>query len=220
MARTYYPFGYWPPRSLAGWHWPNISSGHRVYRGVGGLSNVDFSSPVGFAQADATSLSLPGLGHTPSTRYTYVVRPVAGNGWLITPDASCAVEFETDADSDWLGERPAPVEWLRAQVQAAGSIELSWSWRKPHGGSAPDDFRLYHADGPGIAPGSAQATVAYTADGRYSHVFSLGDGQTCYFAVTARNSEGVESHLSDVIGPYLADATAPAAPTVSVSTTL
>jgi hypothetical protein len=219
MTRTYYPFAYWPLRSLPGWHWPNIGNGHRVYRGVGGLSNVDFSAPVAFAQADATSIALVGTGHAALTRYTYVVRPVAGNGWLETPDGSCAVEFETGADGDWLGARPAPVEWIRAEIKAAGGIELSWSWRRPYGGSGPMDFCLYHAGVPAIVAGDPQATATYTADGRYSHTFSLSGGQTYYFAVTARDGEGVESHLSDVIGPYLADATPPDAPTVSVSTT-
>lgn len=219
MAKTSFPFGAWPPRCWPGWHWPGISSGHRAYRGVGTLANVDFDVPVGFGQADSVSLLLTGLGHAVSTVYTYVVRPVAGNAWLETQDLSCRCEFETDASADWLGSRPTPVEWLDADVIDGGRVRLRWRWRKAYGGDEPHDFGLYYSAGPEVTAGSPQATEPYTREGDYSHTFTLSDGQTYWFAVTARTSEGTESHLSRIIGPYLADAAAPPAPTVTVSTT-
>lgn len=219
MAKTAFAFGAWPPKSLPGWHWPNMSAGHRVYRGIGGLSEVDFDEPVGFAQADSTSISLAGLGHGLATRYTYAVRPVCGNGWLETPDHSCTTEFETDASGEAMGQRPGAVEWLDAVVGPGGEIRLVWRWRRPYGGLEPADFCLYCATGPDIVQGSPQATETYVAEGEYSHTFCLTDGQSYYFAVAARTAGAVESHLSSVIGPYLADATAPGAPSVVVSTT-
>ncbi len=218
MAKTYFPFGYWPLRYLPGFYWPSISHGHRVYRGTGGLGNVDWTTPVGFAQADAESIALSGLGHDASARYTYAVRPVAGNGWLEAPDVSNTCEFETDASADWLGNRPTPVEWLDAIVEAGGKIDLSWSWRTPYGGAAPEEFALYCSTSPYITPGAPEATESFVSDGGYSHTFCLTDGQSYWFAVTTRKA-GVESHLSAVIGPYVADAAAPGAPTVSVSAT-
>jgi len=217
MAGASHPFGAWPPGGLPGWHWPNLSHGHRVYRGVGSLANVDFTAAVGIAQCNAASIALAGVGHAASTRFTYVVRPVAGNGWLETPDISCACEFETGDDGDWLGNRPAPVEWLAAAVGAGGSVRLSWSWRRPRGGAEPTEFGLYCSTGPGISPGSPDVTVPYGSEGESSHTFSLADGQSYWFAVTARSPEGVESHLSKIIGPHVADALSPAAPVVRVS---
>ena len=219
MAKTAFAFGAWPPRCLPGWHWPNMSHGYRVYRGLGGLSQADFAVPVGFAQAGATSLTLAGLGHEASARYTYVVRPVCGNGWIETPDQSCAVELETDASGQWTGQRPDAVEWLDAAVGSGGDIHLRWRWRRAYGADEPADFALYCAAAPDITPGSPQATVAYAGEGEYSHTFSLADGQSYWFAVTARSGGGVESHLSRVVGPYLADATAPAPPSVVISKT-
>jgi len=218
VARVYHPFGYWPLRYFPGFYLPNISHGHRVYRGVGGLPNVDWDTPVGFAQADSTTIAVTGAGHAASTRYTYAVRPVAGNGWLETPDVSNTCEFETDGSGDWMGARPAAVEWLDAAVEAGGEIKLSWSWRRPYGAAVPEDFALYCATSPQIAPGSPQATEPFVSQGLYSHTFSLANGQSYWFAVTARAS-GVESDLSRIIGPYVADAAAPGAPTASVSTT-
>jgi hypothetical protein len=219
MARTYLPFGYWPPGHLPGWHWPNFSSGHRVYRGRGGTSGLDLDQPVGFAQADATTLTLAALGHEPSTRYTYVVRPVCGCGWLETPDYSCTCEMATDEVGDWVGSRPAPVEWLAARVESGGRIVLRWRWRRPYGGIEPADFGLYCSAAPDIEPGAPQVVVPYSAEGRQcSHAFQLADGEVCYFAVTARTAAGVESHVSAVIGPYVADATPPAQPDVTVTT--
>ena len=219
MAKTYFPFGYWPPRYLPGWYWANISHGHRVYRGVGGLANVDFTTPVGFAQADATSITRTGLAHEASTRYTYVVRPVAGNGWLETPDVSNSCEMETDGAGDWIGNRPAAVQWLEADVQDGGDIELRWSWRKPYGQGTPEGFNLYCSTAPRIAPGSPQATEPFASEGTYSHAFSLADRQSYWFAVTARAAAGLESHLSMVIGPFTADATSPGVPAVTIRTT-
>jgi len=48
---------------------------------------------------------------------------------------------------------------------------------------------------------------------------ALVDGVAYYFAVTARDATPVESHLSGVIGPYIADDTAPETPSLLTSTT-
>ena len=219
MAKTAFPFGAWPPKCLPGWHWPNLSHGHRVYRGLGGLGGVDWSTPVGFAQADATSVVVTAAGHAPSTRYTYAVRPVAGNGWLQTPDVSCLCEMETGPTGAWLGRRPASVEWLGAAVLAGGQIRLSWSWRRPSGGLEAAAFSLYCRGGPAIEPGSPEAVADFQAEGTQSYTFQLTDGQAYWFAVAARATDGAESPLSAVIGPFLADATPPAAPRVVVTMT-
>lgn len=219
MARTAFAFGAWPPRSLPGWHWPNFSHGHRVYRGVGEVANVDFSAPVGFAQADTESISLAGLCHAASTRYTYTVRPVAGNGWLETPDLSNTCEFETDAAGEWQGNRPSGVQWLDATIQCGGSIELSWSWQRQGGEADPADFGLYYSTAPGITAGNPVATKAFSREGRYSQTFALSDGVSHWFAATARDASGVESLLSSIIGPFAPDATAPDPPSVTVSRT-
>ena len=219
MAKTYFPFGYWPPKYLPGWYWANLSHGHRVYRGVGGLSGVDFDTPVGFAQAGAETVTLTGLGHEASTRYTYAARPVAGNGWLETPDVSNTCEMVTDSNGDWVGTRPAPVQWLEADVQDGGDIELRWTWQRPYGQGTPEGFNLYCSTAPGIEPGSPEATEPFTSSGGYCHTFHLADGQSYWFAVTARTANGVESGASRVIGPITADATAPGAPAVTVRST-
>jgi hypothetical protein len=218
MAKTAFPFGAWPPKCLPGWHWPNLSHGHRVYRGPGGLAGVDWSLPVGFAQADATSVVVTAAGHAPSTRYTYAVRPVAGNGWLQTPDVSCLCEFQTGPTGAWAGRRPVPVEWLGAAVLAGGQIRLSWSWRRPAGGAEAAAFSLYCRTGPGIEPGAPDAVADFLAEGTQSYTFQLEGGQSCWFAVAARSADAAESHLSAVIGPFVADAAAPAMPRVFVTT--
>ncbi len=217
MGGAAVPFGAWPPRCLPGCHWPGLSHGHRIYRGVGGLENVDFDAPVGLAQCGATGVCLSGLGHVASTRYTYAVRPVAGTAWLETPDVSCVVEMETDAAGDWIGNRPAKVEWVDAEVLSGGRVKLKWSYRTPCGGDAPADFGLYWATAPGIVVGSPQATTTYAADGAYSHTFALSDGEAYWFAVTARTAGGLESPLSAETGPCVADATPPTAPEVTVT---
>lgn len=189
-------------------------AGYNVYRGVGGIENVDFDMPATYLCSGNTTPTLTGLGHSASKRYTYVVRPVRGASELETPDYSCSIEFETDGAGDWLGDRPARVEFVEAIVQSGGQVELRWGYRTPYGGSTPSDFGIYYANEPSIAPGSPEATETYTQDQVYTKTLTLTGGSTYWFAVTARTAGGVESHLSEIVGPLVADATAPAAPVV------
>ncbi len=218
MGGSSFPFCAWSPRGLPGCHWPGLSHGHRVYRGPGGISGVDFTRPVGYAQCGATVIRLAGLGHGPLARYTYVVRPVAGAAWLETPDLSNACEVEADIGGDWLGNRPVGVEWLWAEVGSGGRITVNWSYRTTPGRLAPTDFGVYCDLRPRIAPGSPPAVVDYTRDGMLSHTFDLADGASYWFAVTARIG-GIESHMPAPIGPFVADALVPLTPSVAVSRT-
>ena len=106
------------------------------------------------------------------------------------------------------------VEFIEATVAEDGKIALTWGYATPYGGAPPADFGVYYATSPAIAPGSPDATVAYAADKTYSIDLPLDDGVTYWLAVTARSAEAVESHLSEVIGPFVAKATPPAAPAV------
>ena len=195
------------------------TTGHNAYRGTGDLSNVDFSQPIAYLRGGQTTVELPpgsSGGHDPNTRYTYAIRPVREG--LEGLDVTCAEDFITDAQGDWTGGGPPAVESIDAEVLAEGKISVHWSFRTPYGRSPPHDFAVYYAAGPAITPGSPQATEGYTSDGSYHHLFSLADGQTCFFAVSARTAGGVDSPLSDVIGPFVADAAAPQTPTVYTST--
>ena len=190
-------------------------SGYKVYRGVGGLGSVDFSSDVGSVVSGNDSIDLVGLGYAVSTRYAYVLRAVVDD--LETPDLSCAVEFVTDGSGDWLGNRPAIPSGLTATVKDGGDVELRWTYRTPWGGAAPADFGIYYGTDPQITTGSPQTTKAYAAPGRYAKTITLSDGVTYWFGITARTAGGVESPLSGVVGPVVADDTAPSAPTLLAS---
>ena len=189
--------------------------GYNLYRTVGYLGAA-LSIVKRLRADDVSSFTLTGAGHAASTVYTYILRPVY-NG-LETPDYSCRAVFETDGAGDWLGNRPTMVERVDAEVIAAGKIRLRWSYRTPRGGTAPNDFGLYHSTTPTITPGSPNETESYTSDGSYSKDITLSDGVTYWLAITARSSDPIESYLSRIVGPLVADATAPSAPTVYTST--
>ena len=194
-----------------------MADGYHAYRGVGGLSTVDVDNEVGSAAAGASSITLTSIGHTVSTKYTYVLRPHRDS--LITPDFGCNVIFETDANGDWLGNRPYPVTWLSAEVIDAGKITLRWSYKTPPGYTAPEDFCIYYANEPGITVGSPNTTESYASDGNYSKDLTLTDGTTYYFAITARSSDSVESDKLELAESYVADSTGPDSPTVYISHT-
>ncbi|MCP4376272.1 MAG: hypothetical protein GY794_08880 [bacterium] len=194
-----------------------LHTGYHLYLTQGSLVNVDFDAdPVMVIPAGQSSDVLAGYDFAVSERYTLVLRPVIDDAE--TPDISCRFEFETTALGQWLGLRPGPVEAVIAEVLSAGQVEVSWTCRTLTGGVEPEDFCVYHASGSEITAGSPQATVSYERDGRYSCTLSLTGGQTYFFAVTARSTGGVESHLSTVIGPVVADSTAPMQPPVVLTT--
>lgn len=193
------------------------TGGYNVYRSQGDLSNVDFDTPVAYLPAGQTSPALTGLGHNASTRYVYAIRPVRNS--LEGPDMSCHVEFVTDSEGEWTGARPVPVELVDADAGAGGQVTVRWTFRTPYGQTPPTDFAVYRSATRDISPGAPDAVEPYLADGEYSHTFTLSDGQTSYFAVTARTSQAVECDLSPVVGPVVADASAPQAPTVYLSRT-
>lgn len=217
------PWGLITPRTRKIYSFaPAASRFYYLYRGVGGISGVDFSSPVATLAGGNASRIFTGLGHDANTRYTYVLRPartLADTSVLVTPDMSCRVEFETDGAGDWLGNRPGSVEGLSAEVISGGVIRLRWNFRTPYGGTAPNDFGIYYSTSPDITPGSPSTTESYTADGAYSKDIPLSDGVAHYFAITARDATPVESHISEIIGPFIADDTAPDAPTLITATT-
>ena len=179
---------------------------------------MDFQcSPAAVIPAGQSSGVLADTEFDASRRYMLVLRPVIDG--METPDISCRFEFETDLSGDWLGQRPGAVEAVHAEVLPAGRISVSWSYRIPDlAPTIPEEFCVYHSTDPGIEAGEPQATVSYERDGVYSCTLSLVGGVSYFFVVTARSSEGVESHMSAVVGPVLADDSAPAQPSVVLTT--
>lgn len=196
----------------------DVTSGHRLYLGTGGLGSIDFGEPVAAVFPGVSAIFLNAYGFAASSRYTLVVRPVI-NG-VETPDYSCRTQFETDGDGQWLGVRPTPVEQVAAETLSGARVKVSWTYRTPEGAVPPNDFGVYYGSSPRMATGSPNATVDYTRDKRYSHTFALSDAGTYHFAVTARTSAPVvESGLCGVTGPVIADSTGPDRPPVIVTRT-
>ena len=193
-------------------------TGYHLYVTPGALVDADFEiTPEAVIPAGQSSGVLVGYGFGVSGRHTLVLRPVIDD--VETPDISCRYEFETDSGGQWLGVRPAPVEGAVAEVQSAGRVNVSWTYRVPDRGVVPEDFCIYCGSGPEITAYASQTVVEYERDGVYACTLSLVGGQTYYFRVTARSGSGVESHLSPVVGPVLADSTAPMVPPVILTTT-
>ena len=185
-------------------------TGYRAYRGVGGLGNVDFTSPVASAAGPASAITIAGAGHTASTAYTYVLRAVLDD--LETPDYSCAVEMVTDAAANWLGYRPAVATGLNGSQLAGGKVRLLWQYTTA--GAPAEEFLIHVDNSPQVdTSGPADATVSYTNDGTYACELTLTAGQTYWLAVRACSPAGTYSPVR-IAGPIVADASPPASPTV------
>lgn len=185
-------------------------TGYYIYRGEGGAADVDFTTPVGAVAGAGASKTLADLGHNANTTYAYALRAVIDD--IENPDVSAAVTVVMDGDGEWEGNKPDPVTYLEANVEAAGQITLRWGYRT--GDVAAEDFAVYYQADPRIVLGSPDATETFTRDKTYTKALSLVDGTAYWFAVTARDEDGVES-APQKTGPYIADATAPSAPALS-----
>ena len=190
-----------------------MANGYNVYRGVGGIEDIDWSTPVDTLASGETTPSLVGLGHLASTRYTYAIRPFIDS--IETPNRTCIVEFVTDASTEWLGNRPDPPERVTVEALSGAQIKVSWSYRT--GLVAAAQFGVYHSTSAPITLGSPDATVAFKRDGLYSQTFTLADGVTYYAVVTAQTTAGaIESRSSNTAGPVVGDSTVPSTPTAYV----
>ena len=193
-------------------------TGYHLYVTRGSLVDADFESdPAAVIPAGQSSGVLVGSSFAASERYTLVLRPVIDDAE--TPDISCRFEFETDPWGQWSGPRPGSVEAVSAEVLSGGQVTVSWTYRTSTGGLKPEDFAVYHASGPEITTGDPQATASYERDGVQACTLSLVGGQTYFFAITARSASGVESYLSPVVGPVVADSSVPMQPPVILTTT-
>ena len=190
-------------------------TGYNIYRGEGGDSNVDYSAPIGTSASPG--VSLVALGHKPSTRYVYVVRPVLDG--LESPDVSCRLDFETDEQGNWAGQLPGAVQWLGVDIAPEMQVVLRWRYKTELLQQPPESFCLYVSQNKNIMPGSPQLIIEYTHDGIYSHTLSIGSAGAYYFAVTARSSAGVESPVSAINGPVALISRSPAKPNVLFSAT-
>ncbi|MCY2925985.1 MAG: hypothetical protein NT031_11205 [Planctomycetota bacterium] len=190
---------------------------YNLYRGVGeSIAAVDFATPVASGLVSGAA-RMAGLGHAASTKYLYVLRPVRDG--MEMPNITARCVLETDPAGRWPGNRPAPVGSVSARVLAGGQIRVSWSSRTPDSAPPAAQFAVYHGSGEAIVTGTPQAIAGYEADGPYSCSFTLTDGQAYWFAVTAVGEGGLESVPSPSAGPYVARASAPNAPTLTIEAT-
>ncbi|MCE5325325.1 MAG: hypothetical protein LLG01_02810 [Planctomycetaceae bacterium] len=179
------------------------TSEYRLYRGRGGLANVDFSTPAGTAGADAAEVTLEGSALAPLARYTYVLRPArtgAAGQWLETPDFSCVLEIETDAAGHAIAGRPRGLGSIWAQARAAG-LWAWWQYQTPYGASKPAGFAVY--SGPASdAVTMLQLWQPYAGDGLCCAAIDLPPG-THWLAVTVCGEDSAESFSSPPSGPYV-----------------
>ncbi|MFW6145743.1 MAG: hypothetical protein ACOC7R_00250 [Planctomycetota bacterium] len=182
-------------------------TGYRLYRGRGGASAIDWTTPVATVPAGQATVDLAGAGHEAGAVYTYALRPVRDD--VESPDCACLVELALDAAGEWPGDRPAPVTGLAAAA-ADGGVRVHWHWRADPDGPAADRFAVFVGTAPEVPTDVPVATVAVDGDGAYSAAVTAIDGAV-YVAVRAEIDGGVVSTLATT-GPVVVPP-APAMPT-------
>ncbi|MCK4625016.1 MAG: hypothetical protein KAV00_06885 [Phycisphaerae bacterium] len=199
-----------------------MADAYKAYRGLLRACDIDWATSLASTGAGNATITITAAGHTADTIYYYGLRPTKDD--LETPNISCVCEFVTAADGDWLGNKPASVLFAEAEVRAGGVIRLGWRYRMFRNGTEPDDFAIWHGTTDDLGTGSPDQTITYTgpasfaaASRYYKHDFTLTDGRAYYFRIVARVG-AIESDAV-TIGPFLADSSAPATPTLYTAKT-
>jgi hypothetical protein len=183
-------------------------TGYRIYRGRGEVSNVDFSAPV--AQVTSAQASLAGLGHEPSARYTYVIRPVLDD--LESPDISCSVELELDAAGNWPGLAPAPVNEVHVQILPAGQLRIEWATPDQTAQSQIEEFSLQATRVPRRGDLAEVARIPASQSGWNQYLWTPDQPGPWYLAVKGIASSGLASSQAPLAGPFVARQTPPPRP--------
>ncbi len=175
--------------------------GYNLYSGI--IGSIDYDNPVAYFRRGASSGSLV-ITPAIDTTYEYSLRAVRND--IETPGVDCIADFKTDGSADWLGNRPDRVINVRIEQDVGAVIRVGWDYIT--GSTEAIQFALWYDTVPPDGAGAPDATVAYTADIPYSHDETLVDG-VAYFVRVVAQSVGPVNSDAVIVGPLLADSTAP-----------
>ena len=202
-----------------GQFWLRTAGGYNLYRWTGDRHPVDVSGGiVGAAPAGASSIAnFDYVTHAVSTRYWYLIRAV-GAGGVEESNTKRIVEATFDAEGDYIEPAPNSPFALSVEPAAGGYLTLRWLYDAAGQAAAPSQFNVYHNNGSGEVDYDTPVTnVSYTGSSRYTAtVGPYADDALVRLAVRAAASGGAEETNTDYV-EGLADATAPATPTVTAT---
>lgn len=178
--------------------------GYNLYSGSEG--SIDYDNPVAYFPR---SVATGSLTITPAVNTTYEYSLRAQRNGIETPGVNNVADFKTDATPDWIGNRPDQVINPDIIQTSGGVLRISWDYVT--GATDAADFALWHNTVIPDGSGGADGTVNYTEDTSYSKDFTLADGTAYYVRIVARAVGGEESDPV-VVGPLLADSSAPSSP--------
>jgi hypothetical protein len=125
-----------------------MSCHYKIYRGIGGVGNINWQSPVANVPAGTTQAVLAGLGHEIGVDYWYGLRAVSQEG-LEESNTHVLVCVELDPQGQLLPPPLARPEELTARVERDGTILLGLSHQVPPGFAAADVFDVFSDGGTG-----------------------------------------------------------------------
>lgn len=189
------------------------TSGYNVYRGSSSVLGIDYDSPVAYLRSGVSQASLT-IVPDASTTYKYALRAVRFD--IETPGIDCVADFETDNTADWVGNRPLAVINYGLDQRSGGVLRVRWHYLT--GDASAVDFAMWYDTVEPTGTGAPDATETYDTDRLYYHDFTMADGLAYYIRIVARDSGGVASDAV-IVGPLVADATAPTDTTLLVSQT-
>ena len=185
--------------------------GYNLYSGI--IGSIDYDTVIAYFRRGVATGSLV-ITPDADTQYEYSLRAVRNN--IETPGVDAVTDFKTDGGADWEGNRPDPV-FNELFEQASGAV-LKVGWDYITGATAAADFALWVDTVEPDGSGAPDATVVYAADIPYTQDFTLVDGTAYFVRIVARSAGAVESDPV-IVGPLLADSSAPDVPAQLITQT-
>ena len=182
--------------------------GYNVYRGVGGIEDINWNSPVAYLRAGQDSIAFD-QDLLPGQRYIYAVRTVSSAG-AEERNTQVITYVETDEQGNLL---PAPLARptdLAVDVRQS-SLLIGFSCYAPLGFSEADGFDVLSDNGTGqLDLDNPVATVERSRNGQFDFETSITrPGTPVLLSVRAREDQRT-GPISEILFVPLSDAPAPA----------
>jgi len=207
------PFGSLPPAALPGWATAG-SGGYYVYAAAGNSPDaVDYTAPVGFAQAGDPVAYVFGYTFTADTQYVLALRAVSDAG-VEEDNEACWTTIVIDALGNLAAGRPNALRYARSAQAAAGMISVHVVYDRVDERAAATAIQVAAMAGDEPNWSALLATEDITGLTRVETDIEVGplpEGVAVRLAVRAVTADGLA-------GPYVLclpiapDATAPDAP--------
>jgi len=214
MTYAALPFAALPLRALPGWALPG-RGGYRVYIGLGHTpDDVDYDSPVGFAQAGQAVARIYGYSYVADARYVVALRAVSDAG-VEEENTSCWTTLTISEGGELAGPVPNKPQFAEATAVSGGYVDVRTGYSRLDEKGVATTLQVAALDGSAADWSDVLGSAAVAAGQNTDATIRVGpfdEAAAKTLAVRAVTADSVAGAVAWCL-PIAPDATGPAAVT-------